>query len=389
MGFAHWFSSRRPQPRRRKPAPRRFDSLEKRLLLTSAPVIDTLYAVVGSGNTVSISGHVSDFDPSAGPINVALSGPVAANLNVDASGMFSYFGPAAQLGVEQAVAFDSGTGLSSDPFSSPIENAGPTIDNFTVYPTGDGKNVLLSGSVQDESPEGLTVSFSGVVSGSTTTDASGNFSLVALASELGDVTASASDAWGAVSAPVTAALENPAPVVQLDQPQTDMTGTVTVSGFVSDLSAGGATVDVSGVVNGTVTADANGYFSLTAPSSGPGTVTATATNGWNQTSSPTEATVDPMMENAVPMQIVNLIATYVDGGKWLITGTVQGGDLSTATVSYSGTESGSASVDSSTGNFSFEVQTSEEMLYSGWANVVASAGNGGQSDTQFISFGMA
>lgn len=389
MNFAHWFSFRRPQPRRRKPAPRRFDLLEKRLLLTTAPVIDTLYAVVGDGHTVSISGHVSDFDPSAGAISVAISGPVSANVSVDASGMFSFSGSTLQLGTEQAVATDSGTGLSSGPVNSPIENAAPTIQNFRVNPTGDGKNVLLSGSVQDESPAGLTVSFSGVSSGSTTTDASGNFSLVALASDLGDVTATVSDAWGASSLPATATLSSQPPVVQLDQPQTDSTGMVTVSGYVSDLSPGGESVNISGVVNGTATTDASGYFTLTAQSSGPGTVSVTATNVWNQTSSPAQATVNPPMTNPSPMSIINLTATYINNGFWLITGTVQGGDLSTATVSYSGTASGSASVDSSTGEFSFTVQTSSQSLYSGTEYVAASDAEGDQSDTQTVSFGMA
>ena len=218
----------------------------------------------------------------------------------------------------------------------------PSIQNLSVNPTGDGKNVLLSGSVQDESPAGLTVSFSGVSSGSTTTDASGNFSLVALASDLGDVTATVSDAWGAASLPATATLGSQAPVVQLDQPQTDATGMVTVSGYVSALSPGGLSVDVSGAVNGTATTDASGYFTLTAQSSGPGTVSVTATNSWNQTSSPAQATVNPPMTNPSPMSIINLTAIYLNNGIWLVTGTVQGGDLSTATVSYSGTASGSA-----------------------------------------------
>ena len=113
MIFAHWFTSRRSQPRRRKPAPRRFDSLEKRYVLSSAPVIDAMSAIVGSGNTVSISGHVTDLDPNAGAISVSISGPVAATIAADATGRFSYSGPAALLGMEQAVAADVGTGLLS------------------------------------------------------------------------------------------------------------------------------------------------------------------------------------------------------------------------------------------------------------------------------------
>lgn len=390
MDLARLFSFCRPQlrrsqHRRRRPALRRFDSLEKRYVLSSAPVIDMLYAAVGSGDNVSISGHVSDFDPSAGALSVALSGPIAANVAVDSSGGFSYTGPAAQLGTEQAVATDAGTGLSSTPAQAPIDNGAPVIQNLTVNPTGNGTYVQLLGSVQDESPSGLTVSFSGVVSGSTTTDATGNFSLVALASNLGNLTAATSDVWGAASQPASATLSDSGPVVLLNPPQANMDGTVTVSGTVSDMTPGGALVSISGVVSGSVTTDSSGAFSLTAQASGPGTITATATNVWNQASCPAEtAYSDPI--NAAPLQISGLVADFLGNGQWEITGTVSGGDLSTATISYSGTSNGTATVDSN-GNFSFVVLTSGPY-YTGSENVTASDAEG-ETASQFISFGMA
>ncbi|HUY87223.1 MAG TPA: hypothetical protein VMV10_00660 [Pirellulales bacterium] len=401
MDFARLFSfrrpqQRRPQSRRRKPALRRFDSLEKRYLLSSAPVIDVLSAAVGSGDDVDISGHVSDFDPNAGALSVAISGPIATNLAVDSAGDFSYTGPAAQLGTEQAVATDAGTGLSSAAVQTPIENAAPVIQNFTVSPTGNGTNVLLSGSVQDESPSGLTVSFSGVASGSATTDASGNFSFVALASGLGNVTAATNDVWGAASQPASATLSDSGPVVQLNPPQDNADGTVTISGTVSDMTPGGASVSLSGVVSGTATTDSSGAFSLTAQPSGSGTVTATATDVWNQTSSPAQTTVSsPALVSSTspsstttemaPLTISNLVANYLGYGQWEITGTVSGGDLSTTTISYSGTANGSTTPDSS-GNFSFYVLTSGPY-YDGYETVTASDAEG-DTDSQTIYFGM-
>ncbi|HEV7223453.1 MAG TPA: hypothetical protein VGN42_12175, partial [Pirellulales bacterium] len=157
--------------------------------MSSAPVIDFLYAIPASGHTVNVSGHVSDFDPHAGLIGVTISGPVAGGVTADSGGNFSLTGTAASLGTETAVASDAGTGLSSAPFSAPIQNNAPTISGLSVGPTGNGKYVTISGTVNDESPAGLTVSFSGVASGSATTDASGGFSLYALATGLGTVTA--------------------------------------------------------------------------------------------------------------------------------------------------------------------------------------------------------
>ena len=388
MDFAHWFSFRRPQPRRRKPAPRRFDSLEKRYVLSSAPLIDALSAVVGAGHTVSISGHVTDLDPHAGAISVALSGPVSATVSADATGAFSYSGPASLLGSEQAVAADAGTGLSSAAVLTSIQNAAPLIQSFSVAPTGSGQNVSITGHVQDESAAGLAVSFAGVASGSATTDAAGNFSLIALASGLGNVTASTSDVWGVASAPATATLSDPGPTVQLNAPQV-ANGMVTISGTVSDLTPGGETIALSGVVSGSAVTNSSGAFSLTAPYMGAGTVTATATNVWKQTSAPAQtnvaATPAPAPTSAPTITIMGLLATYSGSGRWLISGTAQGGDYSTMTISFTGTNSGTTIPDNY-GNFSFTVNASGNPLYSGTATVTATDAAGDTSNSQTVTF---
>ncbi|HUY93127.1 MAG TPA: hypothetical protein VMV10_30640 [Pirellulales bacterium] len=169
-----------------------------------------------------------------------------------------------------------------------------------------------------------------------------------------------------------------------------MDGTVTISGTVSDMTPGGASVSLSGVVSGTVTTGSSGAFSLTAQPSGSGTVTATATDVWNQTSSPAQTTVSQttvsQTTETAPLTISNLIASYMGNGFWEITGTVSGGDLSTTTISYSGTANGSTTPDSS-GNFSFDVLTSGPY-YTGNETVTASDAEG-DTDSQYISFGMA
>ncbi|MEX2560707.1 MAG: hypothetical protein WD403_12370, partial [Pirellulales bacterium] len=73
----------------------------------------------------------------------------------------------------------------------------PWIMSFETYAHGPGKTVDLGGMVADNFPLGVTVNFTGVVTGSTTVASSGSFSYVGTATSLGTVTATASDSEGA------------------------------------------------------------------------------------------------------------------------------------------------------------------------------------------------
>src|SRR4026209_179960 len=70
----------------------------------------------------------------------------------------------------------------------------PTIMSM-AWESGQQSFTLL-GSVRDEQPGGLTVQFSGVYTGSVTTDPSGSFSLQVQPSSLGFVYASVTDREG-------------------------------------------------------------------------------------------------------------------------------------------------------------------------------------------------
>ncbi len=143
-----------------------------------------------------------------------------------------------------------------------MSDSAPSV-SLSASPTGSGRMVHLSGSVGDAAANGMTVSFSGVVSGSTTADASGNFSFDAEASGLGDVTASVTDPWGQGGS-ADSSVDVEAPAVSLTVSQTGNGKEVMVSGGVTGTGTNGITVNLSGVVVGTTTTDANGQYSFLA-----------------------------------------------------------------------------------------------------------------------------
>src|SRR5262249_27040495 len=61
------------------------------------------------------------------------------------------------------------------------------ILSLSALPTNTGQMVELKGSVADANPAGLTVTFSGVACGTTTTDAAGKYDFLTQATGLGMV----------------------------------------------------------------------------------------------------------------------------------------------------------------------------------------------------------
>jgi hypothetical protein len=369
MLFALLFRRRAVKPSRRNRPRKKFESLEKRYVLSSAPMIDYFEASVGSGQTVNVSGHVSDFDPNAGALSVALSGPLTANVSVDSGGNFSYSGSASSLSTLEAVASDAGTGLSSDAATTTIANDAPSLW-FSVMPTGDGKNVQISGMVQDESPGGLSVSFSGVVSGSVTTDSSGNFSLETTASALGNVAATTSDAWGVSSSEADSTLSSDPPTVSFWSEPTGSNQEITVYGQVTAGVPNGATVTISGVASGTATADSYGNFSLTADASGEGSLSASATDVWGQTSSTSTTTV---LGSVPSIGSLNAVPIYNQSNQfvaWELTGEIY--DFAgTFTLNISGIYSGESSVTTTAQDDTFTISIPLPENANGQLTVVA------------------
>ena len=143
----------------------------------------------------------------------------------------------------------------------------PPVENFAPYIWGDdwttsrGTTVEISGWVMDEHPEGLIVTFSGVVSGTTTTDGFGGFSLITDISALGPIYATVVDAGGLVGSDEVFFLDaapdiNDFSVLQLGPNEWVLRGTVV------DEAPVGLIVTFGGVVPGGLTAvvEADGTF---------------------------------------------------------------------------------------------------------------------------------
>ncbi len=344
-------------------------------------MVDYFEASVGSGQTVNVSGHVSDFDPNAGALSVALSGPLTANVSVDSGGNFSYSGSISSLSTLEAVASDAGTGLSSDAATTTIANDAPSLW-FSVTPTGDGKNVQISGMVQDESPGGLSVSFSGVVSGSVTTDSTGNFSFDTTASALGNVAATTSDPWGVGSSEADSTLSSEPPTVSFWSEPTGSNQEITVYGQVTAGVADGATVTISGVVSGTASVDSYGNFSLTADASGEGSLSATATDVWDQTSTTATTTVFgsvPSISGLNAYPIYNQASEFVG---WQLTGEIY--DFAGAfTLNVSGLYSGEYSVTTTAQDDTFTILIPLPETANGELTVVATNSWGESSESAY------
>jgi hypothetical protein len=163
----------------------------------------------------------------------------------------------------------------------------PTITNFTAVPTNNGtRQIELKGTVSDGNQTYVTITFGGVASASTMVKPNSNFDFFTSASALGQVSAVASDFQGS-SAPVTATISVPPPVITSFDVIAGPGGCWTFQGHVSDPAPQGVFVTFTGPgVNGRMTnLDANGNFDVTYILGNiQGTVSAVATDIWGQLS---------------------------------------------------------------------------------------------------------
>jgi hypothetical protein len=181
-----------------------------------------------------------------------------------------------------------------------------------------GRMVLLSGQVSDENPATASVNFSGVVNGSVTPNATGQFSLQAEATGLGTVSAVAVDAESLSSNAVDRSIFSNTPQIQDFSVQQGPNKTVILSGRVVDESPGGLVVNFSGIASGSATTDANGNFLATLPASGTGGVNAGTSDPWGLM-----AITATIFFSNQPPAIVGFTASRNVGNLWTFSGTVE------------------------------------------------------------------
>jgi hypothetical protein len=248
-----------------------------------ALTITNFTATPTTGTFVQITGHVSDDNSSQ--VGVSFSGVMGGAVTALSNGNFSYLAQAGALGTVYAHATD-GQGQSSNTALAQVTASPPSITGLSIS-YGTGHQVTITGTVNDYSPGGRTVTFSGVVSGSVTTNSDGTFSFAGTASALGTVRVTTTDPWGQSSAPAYVQVTNTAPTISNFTASNEY-GTVWIlTGTVTDNHAAGLTVQFGGLGQGmTATVQSDGTFSLaiTLSPGEQGTITAWVTDWWNATS---------------------------------------------------------------------------------------------------------
>ncbi len=288
----------------------------------------TLNVIENADQTVTVFGQVSDPDP--GNCTVNLTGVVTGSTTTNPDGTFSYTAMPSGQGTIQAIATDDQT-QTSNPAQVELSDAGPTL-TLNVTPQG-GQMVTVSGQVNDEDPGQCSVTFSGVISGWVNTNPDGSFSFTTPASALGNIQAVATDVRDMTSEPVAVELTDSSPSLTLN---VTVAGgrTVTVSGQVSDEEPGECEVTFSGVISGSVNANADGSFRYTTTASALGTITAYAVNNWGVYSeeAQTQLSVSP------PTMTLNL--QMGQAREITLSGTVTGPDPTSDTVEFYGAAAG-------------------------------------------------
>jgi hypothetical protein len=285
---------RRPSSRpafSRPRVPLRLEALEDRYCL-SAPQLTLTGVQELASKQALVSGHVTDDVSSTVTLN--FGGVVSGTSTVNSNSDYSLVVNAAALGTITVQGTDT-LSQTSNTAQITFSSAAPSVTQLS-YTWHANRMVTLTGRVIDAVPNGLTVTFTGAASGTTTTDANGNFSVTLTASAVAQVSATVPDQWGQVSSAAAVTLTNDPPVIQNFAGIQGVGNSWTFTGKVIDEVAGGITVSFGGLssVSGkSVITDGSGNFTLTVTlASGEiGLVLAEAHDMWNVASADASFTV--------------------------------------------------------------------------------------------------
>ncbi len=213
--------------------------------------------------TWSVAGSISG-DVQEG-VNLALTGAASKSAASDSSGAFSFSG----LADGSYTVTPSLTGFSFSPESAAVTVSGANVTGVDFAATALTTTYLISGNVSGAVSAGVAIALSGAASGSTLTDADGNFSFSGMAN--GNYTLSPT-LDGYIFIPESQ-------VVELSG--ADVTGVVfvaepaaiySISGTISGSVAEGVSVQLAGTATATVTTGADGGYIFTELTSGSYTI---------------------------------------------------------------------------------------------------------------------
>jgi large repetitive protein len=225
-------------------------------LTNDAPLIDEFAVVPVDGFTYEFRGHVSD-EHAAGLI-VTIAGLPSLGANgvqvvADENGNFAF-----QVAVSEE---DCGTvtastqdawGASAQVATISFEVVAPAGPSLTITVTsitqGANRQVTVTGFVTGDNVNGLNIGLTGVLTGTTASDAAGNFTFTGVAADVGAVVITATDAENNTSDPVTAMLTNVAPTINdLHVEIVELGQTYEIQGTVTDEWSPGLTVWLTGL----------------------------------------------------------------------------------------------------------------------------------------------
>ncbi len=238
----------------------------------------SLNSEVLAGHQVALTGNLVGYTV-AGSV-VTFSGAVTGSTTADANGYYSYVGSISSLG-DVTVSATNAADETSANVTVAVTKPDPTVTLVVTY--NSGTSVTLSGEVTsvDGIDTAVTLSGSGVIDTIVVyPDEYGFYSVTLNALALGDLSAVATDTWGATSYQSLASIYSYVPYIADYQAAYGSNGQVTLTGQVIDESPEGLTVVFSGLdeLTGlTANTDANGYFSLTF------TMTSESGSAWAQT----------------------------------------------------------------------------------------------------------
>jgi hypothetical protein len=263
--------------------------------LTVAPAATTTTLVAGPssmfGELVTMTATVTAMAPGAvgGLVSFRDNGIEIGTGAVNAAGQASLATTALTVGAHSftAVYLGSTNYLTSSSGMAYHTVSAPPISLTLNAAYGANHAVTLSGHVNDLLPAGLTVTFSGAITGSTVTDSNGDFSVTLTAALLGTVTATVTGSQPGSTGYASLVLSNVAPTIVNFTATQDSATCWTLSGQVTDEYAAGLVITFSSAIaplNGqTVVVGDDGWFTLSFNTQGmdySGTVTVQVLADW-------------------------------------------------------------------------------------------------------------